>query len=325
MLVDLIIDGNYILSKNTFTLHKNNLLFGALHKSLEFTINNYRKWYPFANVYLVSDSKEKSWRKQLTTSYKATRKKDSDIDWNFVYGAYGEFKDSMKGLIKVLEAPHVEGDDWISYLVTKANKEGRSAIIVSNDYDIKQIVNYGLDPLFVNIMTNEMYNKEKLFLPKNYQIFLNKVSKLPSDDIFNLNDNTDFLSLMERFISKYEVNEIDPIESLMVKIISGDISDNIGSVWSQTKNGKKRGIGSKGAQGIYDDYLIEFGEVNLSDPDLYENIADLICEKKKLSKTEIEKIVENIKGNMKLIDLRLHNLPDEILQKMETGYENRDK
>jgi 5'-3' exonuclease len=296
MTVDLIIDGNYILSKNTFTLHKNNLLFGALHKSLEVTINNYRKWYPFANVYLVSDSKEKSWRKQFTTAYKATRKKDSDIDWNFVYGAYGEFKESLKGFVKVLEAPHVEGDDWISYLVTKANKEGRSTIIVSNDYDIKQIVSYGIDPLFVNIMTNEMYNKEKLFLPKNYQIFLNKVSKLPSDDIFNLNDNSDFLGLMNKFMSKYEIHEINPVESLMVKIISGDVSDNIGSVWSVTKNGKKRGIGGKGAQAIYNEYILEFGEVNLSDPDLYENIADLICEKKKLSKTQIESIVENIKG-----------------------------
>lgn len=320
MICDLIIDGNYILSKNTFTLHKNNLLFGALHKSLENTVNNYRKWYPFANVYLVSDSKEKSWRKQLTTNYKATRKKDSDIDWQFVYNAYGEFKDSMKGLVKVLEAPHVEGDDWISFLVTKANKEGRSTIIVSNDYDIKQIVNYGLDPLYINIMTNEMYNKEKLFLPKNYQIFLNKVSKLPSDDIFNLNDNTDFLLLLDRFINKYEINEINPIESLMVKIISGDTSDNIGSVWSVVKNGKKRGIGSKGAQSIYDEYIVEFGEINLGDPDLYENIADLICEKKKLSKTQIESIVDNIKDNMKLIDLRLHNLPDEIVEKMESGY-----
>jgi 5'-3' exonuclease len=320
MICDLIIDGNYILSKNTFTLHKNNLLFGALHKSLENTINNYRKWYPFANVYLVSDSKEKSWRKQLTTTYKATRKKDSDIDWNFVYTAYGEFKDSMKGLVKVLEAPHVEGDDWISFLVTKANNEGRSTIIVSNDYDIKQIVNYGLDPLFINIMTNEMYNKEKLFLPRNYQIFLNKVSKLPSDDIFNLNDNTDFLLLLDKFINKYEINEINPVESLMVKIISGDTSDNIGSVWSVVKNGKKRGIGAKGAQSIYDEYIVEFGEINLADPDLYENIADLICEKKKLSKTQIESIVDNIKDNMKLIDLRLHNLPDEIVEKMESGY-----
>ena len=322
MVCDLIIDGNYILSKNTFTLHKNNLLFGALHKSLENTVNNYRKWYPFANVYLVSDSKEKSWRKQLTTGYKATRKKDSDIDWQFVYNAYGEFKESMRGLVKILEAPHVEGDDWISFLVTKANKEGRSTIIVSNDYDIKQIVGYGLDPLYINIMTNEMYNKEKLFLPRNYQVFLNKVSRLPNDDIFNLNDNNDFLLLMNRFLNRYDINEIDPIESLIIKIISGDTSDNIGSVWSQVKNGKKRGIGEKGAKGIYDNYLQEFGEINLQDPDLYENIADLICEKKKVSKTQIESIVENIKGNMKLIDLRIHNFPDEIVEKMESKYNN---
>lgn len=322
MVCDLIIDGNYILSKNTFTLHKNNLLFGALHKSLENTVNNYRKWYPFANVYLVSDSKEKSWRKQLTTGYKATRKKDSDIDWQFVYNAYGEFKESMRGLVKILEAPHVEGDDWISFLVTKANKEGRSTIIVSNDYDIKQIVGYGLDPLYINIMTNEMYNKEKLFLPRNYQVFLNKVSRLPNDDIFNLNDNNNFLLLMNRFLNRYDINEIDPIESLIIKIISGDTSDNIGSVWSQVKNGKKRGIGEKGAKGIYDNYLQEFGEINLQDPDLYENIADLICEKKKVSKTQIESIVENIKGNMKLIDLRIHNFPDEIVEKMESKYNN---
>jgi hypothetical protein len=110
------------------------------------------------------------------------------------------------------------------------------------------------------------------------------------------------------------------MESLVVKIISGDQSDNIGSVWSQVKNGKKRGIGAKGAKTIYDNYLQEFGEVNLKDPDLYENIADLICEKKKLSKTQIESIVENIQGNVKLIDLRLENLPDEIIEKMETKY-----
>lgn len=322
MICDLIIDGNYILSRLVFTLHKNNLLFGALHKSLENTINNYRKWYPFSNVYLVSDSKEKSWRKKIMSNYKSTRKKDTDIDWNFVYNAYSEFKDSMRGVIKILEAPHIEGDDWISFLVNKANRNSRSVVIVSNDYDIKQIVGYGLDPLYINIMTNEMYNKEKLFLPKNYQIFLNRLSKLPNDDIFNLNDNSDFIGLLNRFLNKYEVNEIDPVESLLIKIISGDQSDNIESVWSQSKSGKKRGIGAKGAKSIYDEYLQEFGEINLYDPDLYENIADLICERKKISKTQIEKIVENIKSNMKLIDLRINNLPSEIISTMEERYSN---
>jgi 5'-3' exonuclease len=323
MICDLVIDGNYILSRLVFTLHKNNLLYGALHKSLENAINNYRKWYPFANVYLVSDSKEKSWRKQLTKAYKANRKKDNDIDWSFVYNAYDEFKQSMSGLVKVLEAPHVEGDDWISFLSSKANAEGRSTIIVSNDHDIKQIVGYSINPLYINIMSNEMYNKEKLFMPKNYQLFMSKVKELPNDDIFNLNDNSDYLGLLDRFLKKYEIVEIDPMESLVVKIISGDQSDNIGSVWSQTKNGKKRGIGAKGAKTIYDNYTIEFGEVNLEDPDLYENIADLICEKKKLSKTQIESIVENIVSNVKLIDLRLENLPDEIIEKMENKYQNK--
>lgn len=321
MLCDLIIDGNYILSRLVFTLHKNNLLYGALHKSLENTVSNYRKWYPFANVYLVSDSKEKSWRKQLTKSYKSTRKKDNDIDWAFVYTAYDEFKQSIKSTVKVLEAPTIEGDDWISFLCNKSNQESRSTIIVSNDYDIKQIVSYSINPLFINVMTNEMYNKEKLFLPKNYQIFVDRVSSLPNDDIFNLNDNTEFLSLLNRFLTKYEINEIDSMESLVIKIISGDQSDNISSVWSQIKNGKKRGIGAKGAKSIYDHYLSEFGEVNLLDPDLFENIADLICEKKKLSKTQIESIVENIQDNVKLIDLRIDNLPKDIVNKMENVYD----
>lgn len=323
MICDLIIDGNYILSRLVFTLHKNNLLYGALHKSLENAINNYRKWYPFANVYLVSDSKEKSWRKKITKAYKSNRKKDNDIDWSFVYSAYDEFKKSIGEVVTILEAPHVEGDDWISFLSEKSNNDGRSTIIVSNDHDIKQIVNWNLNPLFINVMTNEMYNKEKLFMPKNYQIFISNVKSLPNNDIFNLNDNSDFLVLLDRFLSKYEIVEIDPMESLVVKIISGDQSDNIGSVWSQVKNGKKRGIGAKGAKSIYDNYIVEFGEMNLKDPDLYENIADLICEKKKLSKTQIESIVQNIMSNIKLIDLSIENLPTEIVEKMESKFQSK--
>jgi 5'-3' exonuclease len=295
------------------------LLFGGLHKALEVATGNYKKWYPFDNVFMVSDSKEKSWRKDLMTSYKGTRKKDTDIDWNFVYTAYDEFKQSLKG-ISVLEFPRIEGDDWIAYLASKANKEGRSVIIVSNDYDIKQIVSYQLEPLFINIMTNEMFNKEKLFLPKNYQVFINKLSKIPNDDIFSLNDNSELLGLLDRFINKYEIHEVNPIESLVTKIISGDSSDNIDSIWSQTKNGKKRGIGAKGAQTIYDEYLVDFGEVILDDPDLYENIADLICVKKKLNKSQILPIVERIKENVRLIDLRLTNLPVSIVSKMDEVY-----
>jgi 5'-3' exonuclease len=319
IICDLIIDGNFILSKLVFTLNKNNILYGSLHQALDNAISNYRRWHPFANIYLVSDSKEKSWRKKLITEYKSHRKKDSDIDWKFVYQAYSEFKDGLVG-IKVMEAPHVEGDDWIAYICEKSNSMGRSTIIVSNDHDIKQLLNYSLDPLWINLMTNEMYGKEKLFIPNNYQLFINKVSKLPNDDIFNLNDNKEFLSLIDKFLTKYTVIEINPIEELIIKLISGDKSDNITSAWSQIKNGKKRGIGEKGAKGIYDRYIEEFGEIDLLDSDLYENIADLICEKKKLSKTKISDIIKNIEFNSKLIDLRIDNIPDEIVDKMKEVY-----
>ena len=319
MLLNLIIDGNYILSRLVFTLHKNNLLFGALHRSLENTIINYKKWYPFANVYLVSDSKEKSWRKQILSEYKSHRKKDSDIDWSFVYRTYDEFKSSVKG-VKILEAPNIEGDDWISYLISETNKLGQSNIIVSNDHDIKPLLRFNLDPLWINFMSNEMYNQEKLFLPKNYKLFIDKVSNLPDADIFNLNDNKDFLNLFNRFHTKYQTNEIDCLESLIIKVISGDVSDNIQSVFQVTKNGKTRGIGDKGAHSIYDDYHFEFGDPSLSDPDLFENIADIICEKKKVSKSNINSIVDRIKENMSLVDLRIESLPDSVVDKMKSIY-----
>jgi 5'-3' exonuclease len=325
MLCDLIIDGNYLLSRMVFTLHKNNLLFGALNKSLETAVNNYRKWYPFVNIYIVSDSKEKSWRKKINTNYKSNRKKDTDIDWTFVYSAYNEFKSDQKTKgIKVLEAPHIEGDDWISFVIEKSNQSGRSTITVSNDYDIKQLLTYSINPLHINIMSNEMQSKQKVFLPKNYQMFLSGIDKESSDDIFNLNNNHDFVRLLKDFIKRYEINEVSHVESLLIKLISGDTSDNISSCWSQVKNGKKRGIAEKGAKSIFNEYLIHFGEPSISDPDLTENIADLICEKKKLPKSTISDIKENIEENMKLISLDTNNIPKEILIKMSSIYSENE-
>lgn len=320
MRLNLILDGNFILNKNVFTLHKNNLLFGALQRSLENTISNYKKLYPFQNIYLVSDSKGKSWRKEIDSNYKAQRKKDSDIDWEFVYSTYSDFKKSVKG-VKVLECHSVEGDDIISYLIHKSNERNESNYVISNDYDIKQLLSFNLNNLWMNFMGNDLFNKEKLFLPTNYQLFINSVSKLPNDDIFNLNDNAEFLSIFDRLSNKSQIVEVNGVESLVVKLVSGDISDNIKSVYEVSKNGKKRGIGQKGAQSIYETYISEFGEVSINDPDLFDNIADIICEKKKISKSNMDTIVKSIKMNMRLIDLRIDNIPIEIVDKIKNVYE----
>ena len=70
----------------------------------------------------------------------------------------------------------------------------------------------------------------------------------------------------------------------------------------------------------FDEYLIHFGEPKISDPDLTENIADLICEKKKLPKSTIFDIKKNIESNMKLIFLDTGNIPETILDKMNKVY-----
>lgn len=319
MLLNLIIDGNYILSRLVFTLHKNNLLYGALYSSLENTISNYRKLYPFCDIYFVSDSRERSWRKKVNKEYKSTRKKESDIDWTFVYDTYNEFKKNIN--VKVLETPHVEGDDWISFLISESNSKGISNLIISNDYDIKQLLHFDLDKSYINFMTNEMYNKGKLFVPQNWKVFVDKIKKLPNDDIFNLNDNREFINLVDKLLTKYEIVEVDCIKSLIIKVISGDTSDNIKSVWvTKDKSGRNRGIGEKGAESIFNQYFQEFGEPKLTDPDLYENIADLIVEKKKLSRNNMEPIVERIKENITMVDLSLESFPKQIISKMKTTY-----
>ncbi len=70
---------------------------------------------------------------------------------------------NLKIIFKILETPGIEGDDWISFITETSNKEGISNIIVSNDYDIKQLLKFDINDNWINIMTNEIFNKTKLF------------------------------------------------------------------------------------------------------------------------------------------------------------------
>jgi hypothetical protein len=61
----------------------------------------------------------------------------------------------------------------------------------------------------------------------------------------------------------------------------------------------------------------------LDDPDLFENLADVICEKKKLPKSQIPQISQNIQKNWNLIHLDLQTLPKVVVEKMTNVYEYR--
>jgi 5'-3' exonuclease len=110
----LIIDGNYLLSKTTFSLNKNNYLYLYLEASLNKSIDDYMGWYNFDRIFIVSDSREKSWRLRLDKKYKGNRKKDEKINWEFVHETYMKFKDNIKSKRKVRVLRHqLLGNDWL--------------------------------------------------------------------------------------------------------------------------------------------------------------------------------------------------------------------
>lgn len=302
--------------RSVFSLVKYKVLFGELHESLEKSIKGFKSLYFFDNIFFVSD-KGGSWRKNIYPEYKAHRSKNDDIDWDFVYTAYKEFKEDLPPNVTLLEAPLIEGDDWIARIVMESNKKGYANLIISNDHDIKQLLNFSLSPLYINIMSNEMFNREKVFLPENYEVFMhNLFEESNSNDLFDLSKDAETLSFLNKFIERREKHIVDDKKELITKVISGDKSDNIKSVFEKaTKSGKMRGIGDAGAKKIYKKYFEDFGELSLDDDDLFENIADLVVENKKGSFNDIPNVVNKISDNMQLINLT--DIPDYIVTQID--------
>lgn len=316
MKCDLIIDGNYVLNKLVHSLYKSNVLYGSLEESLNMMIQKYRRYYSFSNVYLVSDMKSKSWRHSIYSEYKAKRKYDSDIDWNFVFETYAHVKSNLGEVrVKVRESEGIEGDDWIYFLAKKSNASGRSCMIISNDQDMNQLINISLEPQYMNFMVNERYSNHVITLPTGSNILLSELSKMKRT-IFDMNTNEEFVELINTFIERNKVIYVNSSEELVGKLIMGDTSDNILSVYRKeciTIGGDVvyKGIGEASKKKIIDIYRNEYGEVDINDDSFYEKISDIICEVKKVKRSNIPNIIENIKYNKQLISFDM--IPSHII------------
>lgn len=312
----LLIDGNYILNRNVFSLAKDRLLYGNLEDSLRMTVNKYAKWYPFKKIHFISDSKS-NWRKILYPEYKANRKSSEDIDWDFVYVTYDNFKSSLSKRYDILEENLLEGDDWISYLTKHYNKQGQSVLIVSNDGDIQQLLTDGKD--YINIMVNENAMNNNVFINEGYKTWLynfNLNIGLPS--LFDDDQNEDSLEyeFIKELLYDRKIKEVKTDKVLFEKIVGGDRGDNIKSV--HIKN--NRGIGEKTAEKLYDKYVEYFG-VPTFDDTCFDRMTDIVIEQRKLDSIDFKKIKDNILFNNKLVNLQ--KLPTNIINKIEEKYDTR--
>jgi len=316
--MDLIIDGNYILKKNVFTLNREKLLYGLLFDVLEKNINKFKSWYSFDNIYFVSDYK-KSWRIKIKDDYKKRIKKDDNIDWEFVFVTFSEFKDSLKNNPKtyVLEESFIEGDDWIKYLIDKNKKLNKSSLIISSDKDLTQLLE--TQGNFINFMLTDTNRLNKFFLPDGYKTWLYNYKKtfsnISQDDLLfedQVTDQLRMVNFIEKMIENNDPIEINNKEVLFKKIIGGDRGDNIPNVY--------KGLGEKTTDKVFNCYFEYFGEPDFS-KDCFNKTTDIIIDLKKLESDKYDEIRNNISLNEKLINL--DKIPKKINEKMnEKFYES---
>ena len=313
--MNIILDGNYILYRAVFILWKLKTLYGDLETLLLNDYNNITNAYPFQLIYFISDSK-KNWRKNIYPEYKGKRKKDDEIDWEFVFDTFDKFKENIKRRHNCLlyQIEPFEGDDIIAHIVTETNKEGGSNLILSNDGDLHQLLKFSTTNNYINMIYNYKFQDEKLYMPENYSIFMKYIEDTTDGDIFDLNDDINFSNYIDKITSKAKVISVNPEESYFRKIVAGDVGDNILSVIKITKESK--GIGDTGSGHVYDMYKERFpNDIDFDSEEFVQNLCDILYIYKKKNK-EInfkEKVIENIKFSRILTRLDGKYLP--------TGYQ----
>jgi 5'-3' exonuclease len=326
--INLIIDGNFLLTKNAFIAHKNKILYSELETIMVKEIKNLSDMYAFDNIYFISDDKN-NWRKKFYTDYKAKRSKDSEIDWPFVYETYENFKKNIINFrgIKQLQVVNAEGDDLIAYVVRKSNEKGFSNLIISVDGDLYQLLDYDINKGFINIMLGHKMSDDRIHLPENYKVFLDFAVNNSDEPttLFNMSDDVEMVDFLKNITHKGHIVEKNKEAELFIKIISGDKGDNITSVYeSMTTTGKPRGIGTDGAKSLYDLYKEIYPEdIDFNSKEIVERIKDVVCSFKKvdpINVTNIKNLMDSrIKRNLKLIVLNDFYAPEELLHNMENS------
>lgn len=309
--MNLIIDGNYLLYRGVFILHKLKTLYGDLETLL---LNDYNKLtndYPFNAIYFISDSK-RSWRKDFYKEYKGKRKKDTDIDWEFVFDTFDQFKENIKTRhnCHLYQIDPFEGDDIIAHVVTESNKEGYSNMILTADGDIHQLLNFSIADEYINLMYNHKFNNEKVFVPQNYNIFMKHIQDTTGGDIFDLNDDVEFLNYFDKMTSRAKIEEINPEESYFRKLVAGDAGDNVLSVVKFTPT--TRGIGDKGSQTVYSMFKQKYPDEIDFDSDIFvKKLCNVLAMYRKNDEYNFKmKVYENIHHSRKLTRLDGKYLPD---------------
>ncbi len=312
---NLIIDGNYLLQKSVHILHKNKILVSELYNVIERDYHTLTKLYPFDKIYFISDS-FRNWRKEFFEGYKGTRKRDDKVDWDFVFGEYTKLKEFLKTKKNCVQfqMDNLEGDDLIAYVMKTLNNKGQSNFLMSNDSDLLQLINYDLDKRYINIMYNYKMTDDRVFIPEHYQIFTKYVKDTYVDDMFEDNNETEFLSFLDNFTRTRKTSLINSELELFMKVM-GHNKDNIKSVYMKGD----RGIGKSGILKIYDTYKETHSEpIDFNSIEFKDRIIDHIKLYKRLKDNSMNEMMsDRLTRNLTLVKLDETSMPPHLYKLMK--------
>jgi 5'-3' exonuclease len=332
----LLIDGNYFVFSRLFVMPKpkSGKLLGDDKARGQFMrklcidfASEMRKLNAFVDdVVIAVDSK--SWRKDLypESDYKGTRKQDSNVDWNAVYGTYEQFQEILKSKgVTIHQTQGAEADDVLFGWSTMLNGRGKSCIVWTGDRDLIQLVNYSEAN---DAHTIWYYNtKKSLYAFEGFTQAMeaSASSDLSNDDmLFNMGGQHmmrdryqgDILQWVKD--NKVEITEVDCDLFILKKILVGDKSDNIPSVvtWQkEMKNGKLRNysITDKTADKIIAQFLKENDDFKIDylfSKEVKESIGDIIY--RVVGHSNLALIQANLNSNISLMLLHTKTIPDAI-------------
>ena len=265
MRTTLIMDTNYFLISRAYIhrdiLNKEDSIsekqYGCkqLFQTIIQQINLFIQKYPnlITDVLLVTD--KGSWRKKIPLpeslkeiTYKGQRKKSTpsagfDPDWNYIFNYYQDyFIDFLnEKQIAIYNNFDIEGDDWAQEYSNRIFNKGNNVILWTTDCDWQQLIKY--NPEKSNAIV--WYNGKKVVISKDFGnskstltptleslLFMNG---LPSLNILKTDKNSNTIRSIQDFVyNQNQYEYIQPQDIILQKIITGDSSDNIKSLWHQS-------------------------------------------------------------------------------------------
>ena len=328
-MLNIIFDGNYLLHTTMYVYrqpHQRGDVMFDTRDDMDLFIRKFmtdfgsliRKVNGHKRVIITWDSH--SWRKKIkidqNSGYKANRKKESsNVNWdnfNILQKEITEILSNHKFIVSKIN--NAEGDDliflWSKYLLA----QNENCIILSGDRDLTQLVKINENNNYCVVYDNRSI-KRILFAP----IGLKKILENNDDDVINILDmsfmsseNNGILKLLENSL----YSEVDPEIIIWTKVIAGDSSDNIPSIWSWEKKSKDKtkcfNVSEKKASQIKEDIISHFGEFKMDDMSDY--IPDIVYGIKMYHKQDADEttIKERIERNKTLVILSTETIPQQI-------------